>query len=191
MTLLKGFIIFLIVVLEIVFISVPVFAHPGNTASDGCHYCRTNCAKWGEVEGARHCHNSKPAPVEITPKPQPQTWEYNGKTYYSESAYTQAIAEDQLQKEATEQAEAERATEDALEQVEQDEGEVLGDETNSSEEILNENKTSELPTSDETASETNEADQSEDSTVTLLITVGAVGVGAYYLGKRSKKKETP
>lgn len=32
------------------------FAHPGGTASDGCHYCRTNCAKWGEVEGARHCH---------------------------------------------------------------------------------------------------------------------------------------
>jgi len=33
-------------------------AHPGNTASDGCHYCRTNCAKWGEVENARHCHGS-------------------------------------------------------------------------------------------------------------------------------------
>lgn len=33
-----------------------VLAHPGNTASDGCHVCRTNCAKWGEVQGARHCH---------------------------------------------------------------------------------------------------------------------------------------
>ena len=32
------------------------FAHPGRTAADGCHYCRTNCAKWGEVAGARHCH---------------------------------------------------------------------------------------------------------------------------------------
>lgn len=31
-------------------------AHPGNTASDGCHYCRTNCDKWGEVYGERHCH---------------------------------------------------------------------------------------------------------------------------------------
>jgi len=41
------------------------FAHPGNTASDGCHYCRTNCAKWGEVEDARHCHggSSDSAPV--------------------------------------------------------------------------------------------------------------------------------
>lgn len=37
--------------------SFPVYAHPGRTASDGCHYCRTNCAKWGEVQGARHCHN--------------------------------------------------------------------------------------------------------------------------------------
>lgn len=22
-------------------------AHPGRTAADGCHYCRTNCDKWG------------------------------------------------------------------------------------------------------------------------------------------------
>ena len=34
-------------------------AHPGNTAADGCHYCRTNCAKWGEVAGRRHCHGQK------------------------------------------------------------------------------------------------------------------------------------
>ncbi|NOI67909.1 YHYH domain-containing protein [Vibrio sp. 99-8-1] len=31
-------------------------AHPGRTASDGCHYCRTNCAKWGVPQGERHCH---------------------------------------------------------------------------------------------------------------------------------------
>jgi hypothetical protein len=34
-----------------------VFAHPGNTASDGCHYCRTNCDKWGETWNKRHCHD--------------------------------------------------------------------------------------------------------------------------------------
>jgi hypothetical protein len=34
-------------------------AHPGNTAGDGCHYCRTNCDKWGEVWNERHCHNAK------------------------------------------------------------------------------------------------------------------------------------
>jgi len=33
-----------------------VWAHPGNTASDGCHYCWTNCESWGEVQGERHCH---------------------------------------------------------------------------------------------------------------------------------------
>ncbi|MBI2103758.1 YHYH domain-containing protein [Candidatus Woesebacteria bacterium] len=33
-----------------------VLAHPGNTASDGCHYCWTNCDSWGEVYGERHCH---------------------------------------------------------------------------------------------------------------------------------------
>lgn len=36
--------------------TVPAAAHPGATASDGCHYCRTNCAKWGVPEGVRHCH---------------------------------------------------------------------------------------------------------------------------------------
>ena len=32
-------------------------AHPGRTASDGCHYCRTNCDKWGVPWGERHCHH--------------------------------------------------------------------------------------------------------------------------------------
>lgn len=31
-------------------------AHPGRTASDGCHYCRTNCSSWGVPANARHCH---------------------------------------------------------------------------------------------------------------------------------------
>lgn len=34
-------------------------AHPGNTASDGCHYCWTNCSEWDEVYGERHCHEKK------------------------------------------------------------------------------------------------------------------------------------
>lgn len=33
-----------------------VFAHPGNTAADGKHYCKTNCSYWGEVYGQRHGH---------------------------------------------------------------------------------------------------------------------------------------
>lgn len=33
-----------------------VSAHPGNTAADGCHYCRTNCEKWGVPYNERHCH---------------------------------------------------------------------------------------------------------------------------------------
>ena len=31
-------------------------AHPGRTASDGCHYCRTNCSSWGVPWNERHCH---------------------------------------------------------------------------------------------------------------------------------------
>jgi len=31
-------------------------AHPGRTASDGCHYCRTNCDDWAVAWNVRHCH---------------------------------------------------------------------------------------------------------------------------------------
>ena len=34
-------------------------AHPGNTTADGCHYCRINCAEWGQLEGQRHCHHAR------------------------------------------------------------------------------------------------------------------------------------
>src|ERR687896_1511063 len=42
-------------------------AHPGNTAADGCHYCRTNCDKWGVPWGERHCHGGGSAPVQSAP----------------------------------------------------------------------------------------------------------------------------
>jgi len=31
-------------------------AHPGDKASDGCHFCRTNCDFWGVPANQRHCH---------------------------------------------------------------------------------------------------------------------------------------
>lgn len=51
-----------------------VSAHPGNTAADGCHYCRTNCDKWGVAWNERHCHNAKPisVPVSAPPPPKPK-----------------------------------------------------------------------------------------------------------------------
>lgn len=50
------------------------FAHPGNTAADGCHYCRTNCDKWGEAWGERHCHGgySDPEPSYNNSPPKPR-----------------------------------------------------------------------------------------------------------------------
>jgi len=42
--------------------AAPVFAHPGNTDSYGCHTCRTNCPKWGLTTGEYHCHNKKTLP---------------------------------------------------------------------------------------------------------------------------------
>ncbi|MDE0243361.1 MAG: hypothetical protein OYG31_01460 [Candidatus Kaiserbacteria bacterium] len=47
----------------LIFSAVPVFSHPGRTAADGCHYCRTNCERWGGAEyNQRHCHQSKGIP---------------------------------------------------------------------------------------------------------------------------------
>lgn len=47
----------LLILITFMFIA-PNFAdaHPGRTAGDGCHYCRTNCGKWGVPWGVRHCH---------------------------------------------------------------------------------------------------------------------------------------
>lgn len=55
-----------------------VKAHPGNTASDGCHYCRTRCDYWGVPWNQRHCHGGYIPPQATTqpyippsPKPSP------------------------------------------------------------------------------------------------------------------------
>ena len=80
----KGVLLLLPLIFTLAFL-VPqkIHAHPGRTAADGCHYCRTNCAEWGEVQDARHCHGGStaantPAPVYFadpspiaTPKPTP------------------------------------------------------------------------------------------------------------------------
>ena len=44
-----------------------IYAHPGNTAADGCHYCRTNCDKWGVPWNERHCHNAKATVNTVVP----------------------------------------------------------------------------------------------------------------------------
>lgn len=50
-------VVFSILILLTGFVLHPIAqAHPGNTASDGYHYCWTNCAEWGEVYGERHRH---------------------------------------------------------------------------------------------------------------------------------------
>lgn len=55
--------------------SQAAFAHPGRTASDGCHYCRTNCDKWGVEWDVRHCHGGS------TPNPTPTTTTKPTSTY--------------------------------------------------------------------------------------------------------------
>lgn len=49
--------VFSLLLLTFLFIfSSSVFAHPGRTAADGCHYCRTRCDYWRVPWNQRHCH---------------------------------------------------------------------------------------------------------------------------------------
>jgi len=64
----------------------PVIAHPGRTASDGCHYCRTNCDDWGEAWDERHCHGggdaySPPAPRVYEFPEMNAAWEFDSNSY--------------------------------------------------------------------------------------------------------------
>ncbi len=43
--------------LSVFVLSMDVHAHPGRTDSNGGHYCRTNCEKWGYEYGEYHYHN--------------------------------------------------------------------------------------------------------------------------------------
>ena len=61
----------ILVVIIFLFNSPEVSAHPGRTASDGCHYCRTNCDSWGEEWNQRHCHGGSSNLVLPTSAPLP------------------------------------------------------------------------------------------------------------------------
>ncbi len=49
----------LFVFVFLIFTVSNIDAHPGNTASDGCHFCLTNCEKWGYTYDTRHGHNGE------------------------------------------------------------------------------------------------------------------------------------
>lgn len=49
----------LIMIMIVALSPLYVEAHPGRTDSNGCHTCRTNCAKWGLSYGQYHCHGRK------------------------------------------------------------------------------------------------------------------------------------
>jgi len=57
------------------FVFVPIAnAHPGRTASDGCHYCRTNCDSWEVAWNQRHCHGGGSSSVQEAPVVQKPTY---------------------------------------------------------------------------------------------------------------------
>ena len=54
-----------------------VSAHPGNTASDGGHYCWTRCEYWGEVYGERHFHGGASETNTYSEPPEPDYTDYS------------------------------------------------------------------------------------------------------------------
>lgn len=48
-----------LLILFLLLTPIIAWAHPGNTASDGGHYCWTNCDEWGVPYGERHFHNEE------------------------------------------------------------------------------------------------------------------------------------
>ena len=58
--------------LALLLVAAEVAAHPGRTAADGCHYCRTNCSRWGMPADKRHCHGGG-ATSSTTSTPRAQT----------------------------------------------------------------------------------------------------------------------
>lgn len=53
----RNLLILLDVFIICIFMPIDVLAHPGGLNSNGCHYCRTNCAKWGLEQNEYHCHS--------------------------------------------------------------------------------------------------------------------------------------
>jgi hypothetical protein len=76
------------------------FAHPGNTASDGCHYCRTRCDYWGVPWNTRHCHRgsaySPPAYSIVTSTPRPIARQKPTSTPYPSANSTSKLTEQSI-----------------------------------------------------------------------------------------------
>ena len=56
----------LLVVPLVLLLVAEVAAHPGRTAADGCHFCRTNCDRWNVEADKRHCHGGGSSPTATT-----------------------------------------------------------------------------------------------------------------------------
>lgn len=73
----KSIVILIIILIGNVIVFNYVSAHPGNTAADGCHYCRTNCDRWGVPWNERHCHGGGSSSVGARSKSEESsTWPY-------------------------------------------------------------------------------------------------------------------
>lgn len=149
-------------------------AHPGNTASDGCHYCRTRCDYWGVPWNQRHCHGGSITlpPAAPPPPPKIQTWTFNGQIYHSYSAYLEA-----------------KAAYEAEQRIKQEE-----ENKRLQEEIERLKATQQIPTSSENAGSVvgiNTSKNASDDTnylIGALAIMGLLGIGWYFFSKRRTER---
>lgn len=83
-----------VVFITLLFIMGHVSAHPGGRDANGCHVCRSNCAKHGLQTGEKHCHTAaapKPAPASIPPSTEIVRLDYEGFTVWIDCASRGAI----------------------------------------------------------------------------------------------------
>lgn len=95
----RGWRVLVVVVCVVSFLCtvVPVYAHIGSVAPDGCHYCWTNCDQYGVEYGERHCHNGNEA-VCTPARAQHESWLRNllttrGGIYYLTTIIAQVAME--------------------------------------------------------------------------------------------------
>lgn len=170
------------------------YAHPGNTASDGCHYCRTNCDKWGVPWNARHCHGGSSAPADTyynNPQPScPSNSSYNttSKSCVCSTGYTPSLDKNYCVK-IPQNAHAVISTTDVWE-CNEGYGGANGACVKTSVPVIN-RETRGVPTAPvtQTTGSTSTGSSSEDDgTLASLLVLGGIGTTAYLINKKRKGK---
>ncbi len=186
------------IILLVVALIIPinVFAHPGGLDSKGCHYCRTNCPKWGLDDNEYHCHSgntytnskgekfdkegNKITTTTTTKKPTTTTTTRRVTTTITKKVTTTTKSNPTTKKSTTTKKNNTMVKTTARKQ-----GTTTKETT--TEEVKPVVETTTTNNINPTTTNSSEETTSDGSFVGGVVTMGAIGFGAYKLGKRKKK----